>query len=87
MIDKVRVNDQRSGGCVDRVIEIHMGGRNSEYYTYSIDYECVYRVDGKWFAHEECDGQNGGLMEYELPSVTDSNVEAFAEERRAKWRA
>ena len=86
MISEIHVGDRFAVGCVDRVIVIHHGARKSEYYTYSMEYECLFRISGKWYMYEECDGQNGGAMTTTLSSVTDSTVETLAEERKAKWR-
>ena len=86
MMNIIHVGDQFPGGVVERVIDIHMGGRCSEYYTYSMEYECLYRLNGRWYMYEECDGQNGGSMTSNLSSVNDCNVEEFAEERKTIWQ-
>ena len=86
MIHQIRVGDQLSYGCVDRVINIHWGTSNGPFCTTGLEYECLFRANGKWFKRDECDGQNGGCITAVLPSVTDDTVDAYAKECEASWK-
>ena len=82
----IRVGDEYPSGCVDRIIQLFWGTRRASHNTSSIEYECLFRINGEWYDYYECDGPNGGCMTSLLSSVTDSNVEAYAEEQKAKWQ-
>ena len=86
MIEPVKIGDLLQGGCVDRVINIHWGSRRAMHNFDCIEYECLFRVNGKWYTSLQCDGPNGGDSISLQSNVTDSNAEAFAEEKKTYWR-
>ena len=86
MIKPIKAGESLPGGYVDRVIDIYWGSGSVSRTFNCIEYECLYRIDGQWYISEQCDGPNGGHSSQRLPDVNDSNVEAFAEEQKAKWQ-
>ena len=87
MIKPVKIGDSFSGGCVDRVINIHWGARRATQTFDCIEYECLFRLNnGSWYISEQCDGPNGGEMTTRLSAVNDNTVEAYANERKAMWQ-
>jgi len=84
MIQPIKVGDPIQGCYVDRVIITQWGSSSVSRTFDCIEYECLYRVAGKWYISLQCDGPNGGVTSQALSDVHDGNVEAFAEERKAK---
>ncbi len=87
MIKPFEIGQSCSDGLIDRVIIIYWGSGHSAVGTFdNILYECIFRVNGKWYINSQCEGPNGGEYTSCLSNVTDSNAEAFAEECKAKWQ-